>query len=145
MKAVVQRVSKAQVSSGGEVVGRIGKGFMVLFGVHCDDTEDKIAKMAEKIYKLRIFDDADGKMNLSLKDVGGEVLVVSQFTLYGDTEGNNRPSFIKAARPEKALPFYERFVSCLIEKGLKVETGKFGNYMQVELVNDGPTTIIIDI
>lgn len=141
----MQRVSRAKVLLGGKKIGEIKKGFLVLLAIHCNDTEDKIVKMADKIEKLRIFEDKDGKMNLALKEVGGEVLVVSQFTLYGDTEGNNRPSFISAARPEKALPFYEKLVKLLAGKGLKVETGEFGAYTELDFVNDGPTTIIIEI
>ena len=145
MRAVIQRVSRAKVSVGGEKVGEIKKGFLLLLGIHRDDDEAKISKLADKIEKLRIFEDKEGKMNLALKDVSGEILVVSQFTLYGDTEGNNRPSFIEAARPEKALPFYEKLVRLLAEKGLKVETGRFGSHMELDFINDGPTTIIIEV
>lgn len=145
MRIVIQRVSRAKVSVGGETIGEIKKGFLVLLGIHRDDEENKLSKLADKIEKLRIFEDKEGKMNLALKDVGGEVLVVSQFTLYGDTEGNNRPSFIAAARPGKALPFYEKLVRLLAEKGLKVETGRFGSHMELDFINDGPTTIIIEI
>jgi D-aminoacyl-tRNA deacylase len=118
---------------------------LLLLGIHRDDEEGSLLKLADKIEKLRIFEDKEGKMNLALKDVGGEILVVSQFTLYGDTTGNNRPSFIKAARPEKALPFYEKFVKLLSDKGFKVETGRFGSHMELDFINDGPTTIIIEI
>jgi D-tyrosyl-tRNA(Tyr) deacylase len=144
MRAVIQRVKKASVSIGGKAVGQIGSGLLVLFAVHVDDTEDKIAKLAEKILKLRIFSDTEDKMNLSVKDIGGEILVVSQFTLYGDAAGGNRPSFIESAKPDKALPFYEKFVKYLRES-IKTATGEFGAYMDVELVNDGPTTMIIDL
>jgi D-aminoacyl-tRNA deacylase len=144
MRAVIQRVKKASVSIAGKVVGQIGSGLLVLFAVHIDDTEDKITKMAEKILKLRIFSDAEDKMNLSVKDVGGEILAVSQFTLYGDVAGGNRPSFLVSAKPEKVLPFYEKFVKYLAEN-IKTATGEFGAMMEVELINDGPVTIIIDI
>lgn len=145
MRAVVQRVTNAQVSIEGSVVGKIDKGLLVLFAVHVDDREEMIGKMADKISKLRIFEDRDEKMNLSLEDIKGEVLVVSQFTLYGDTKKGNRPSFIESARPEKAIPFYEGFIEKLKEKNIKVQSGKFGADMQVELVNDGPVTVIIDL
>jgi D-tyrosyl-tRNA(Tyr) deacylase len=145
MRAVIQRVSRAKVSVDSKTIGEIKKGFLVLLGVHCDDAEEKVIKLADKIEKLRIFEDAEGKMNLALKEVGGQILVVSQFTLYGDTTGNNRPSFIEAARPEKALPFYEKLVKLLADKGFRVETGKFGAYMELDFVNDGPTTIIIEL
>lgn len=144
MRAVVQRVNRAQVSVEENIIGKIGKGLLILLAVHIDDTEDMIEKMADKIFKLRIFENSDQKMNLSLADIGGELLVVSQFTLYGDTKKGNRPSFIESARPEKAVPFYEKFVTILRGKRLKVETGEFGAKMLVELVNDGPVTIIID-
>jgi len=145
MRVVIQRVSRASVSIDNEIVGKINKGFLALFAVHVDDDEKMIEKMADKISKLRIFEDSDEKMNLSLIDVEGEILVVSQFTLYGDTKKGNRPSFIESARPEKAIPYYEKFIRELKNKNLKVETGKFGADMQVELVNDGPVTIIIDL
>ncbi|MDA3839769.1 MAG: D-aminoacyl-tRNA deacylase [Patescibacteria group bacterium] len=145
MRAVIQRVSSAQVSVDDSIIGKIDKGLLVFFAVHVDDTEKMIEKMADKILKLRIFEDSEEKMNLSLEDTEGEILVVSQFTLYGDTKKGNRPSFIESARPEKAIPFYEKFVTILKEKNIKVEAGKFGADMQVELINDGPVTIIIDI
>lgn len=145
MRAVIQTVSSASVKVDGEVIGQINKGYLVLLAIHVADSEDKIAKMADKIAGLRIFTDADDKMNLSLKDVGGEVLLVSQFTLYGDTKKGNRPSFIDSARPDKAIPMYEKIIDLLKEKGLKVETGRFGAMMSVSLVNEGPTTIIIDL
>jgi D-aminoacyl-tRNA deacylase len=144
MRAVIQRVKRAKVSVAGKVISEIGPGLLVLFAVHTDDTEDKIAKMAEKVLKLRIFSDAEDKMNLSVKDIGGEILVVSQFTLYGDTAGGNRPSFIESAKPEKALPFYQKFVKYLAEN-IKTSTGEFGAMMEVELINNGPVTIIIDL
>jgi len=145
MRVVVQRVINAQVGVGGEIVGKINKGLLVFFAVHIDDTEKMIEKMADKILKLRIFEDKEEKMNLSLEDVGGDILVVSQFTLYGDTRKGNRPSFIESARPEKAIPFYEKFIEKLGERNIKVESGQFGADMKVELINDGPVTIIIDL
>ncbi|MGM0495772.1 MAG: D-aminoacyl-tRNA deacylase [Bacillota bacterium] len=145
MRVVVQRVKNANVKVQEEIVGEVGTGLLVLFAVHKDDTEDKIKKMADKVLNLRIFSDEAGKMNLSLLDVSGEVLVVSQFTLYGDTKKGKRPSFVDSARPEKAIPMYENFVSYIREKGIKTETGKFGEEMEVGLVNDGPTTILIDL
>ena len=125
-------------------IGRIGKGFVVLVGFTSSDTDEKAEWMAEKIHGLRLFLDHDEKMNLSLADVGGEVLVVSQFTLYGNAEKGRRPSFIEAARPEQAIPLYEKFISSLESKGLRVATGEFGAMMEVELVNDGPTTLWIE-
>ena len=118
---------------------------MILLAIHNEDTEDMIVKMADKIEGLRIFTDENDKMNLSLKDVRGEILVVSQFTLYGETKKGNRPSFTDSAKPVKAVPYYEKVVSTLKDKGFKVETGYFGAMMQVSLVNVGPTTIIIDL
>jgi len=145
MRAVIQRVKKAGVSVNGEIIGQISKGLLVLLAVHQDDEELVIKKMADKILNLRIFNDDQGKMNLSVKDVGGEIMVVSQFTLYGDCRKGNRPSFIKSAKPKKAIPFYEKFVEYTKEQGIRCETGKFGAMMEVELVNDGPVTIIIDL
>ncbi len=145
MRAVIQVVSSANVKVDSKTVGDINKGFLVLLAIHNDDMEDKIEKMADKIADLRIFTDEDDRMNLSLKDVGGEILVVSQFTLYGDTKKGNRPSFLESAKPVKAVPYYEKLVSLLKNKGFKVETGQFGAMMQVSLVNEGPTTIIIDL
>lgn len=145
MRCVVQRVKNAKVEVEGEIVGEIGKGLLVLFAVHLDDTEDKIKKMSAKILDLRIFSDEEDKMNLSVRDIDGEILVVSQFTLYGDCRKGNRPSFIDSARPEKALPFYEEFVSYIKDKIGKIEEGKFGAAMEVSLVNDGPVTVIIDL
>ena len=144
MRCVIQRVTEASVTTGGEVVGKIGKGFMVLVGVSTEDTEKDVRYMAEKVPNLRIFEDADGKMNLSLKDVGGAILAVSQFTLYGDARGGRRPSFITAARPEEANALYERLVAAWREQGLTVETGRFRTDMQVALVNDGPVTLLMD-
>lgn len=144
MKSVVQRVSKASVTVDGAVTGSINNGLLVLLGIHQDDTVDKIDWMAEKIAKLRIFEDEEGKMNRSVMDVGGAVLIVSQFTLYGDLKKGTRPSFIEAARPEVAIPIYESMIEKLRSLGLHVETGVFGAMMDVSLVNSGPVTIIIE-
>ena len=144
MRCVIQRVTEASVTTGGEVVGRIGKGFMVLVGVSVDDTDRDVKYMADKVPNLRIFEDDEGKMNLSLKDVGGAILAVSQFTLYGDARGGRRPGFTAAARPEPANELYERLVAAWREQGLTVETGRFRTDMQVALVNDGPVTLLMD-
>lgn len=144
MRAVIQRVRRASVTIDGTVVGRIEQGLLVLFGVHTSDSRSRISWMAEKLSGLRIFEDTDGKMNLSIQDVKGSMLVVSQFTLYGDCEKGRRPSFIEAARPEVAEPIYEEFVQALRALGVPVETGRFGADMQVELCNDGPVTLVID-
>ncbi len=145
MKALVQRVERAQVSVEGEVVGRIGPGLCVLVGVTHDDTTVQADKMANKLMKLRIFDDDEGKMNRSVADVDGQILVVSQFTLYGDGAKGNRPSYIAAARPEQAEPLVEQVVERLRSEGMKVETGRFRTAMKVELVNDGPVTIALEL
>jgi len=145
MRAVIQRVKNANVKVDDKIVGEIGKGLLVLLAIHEDDKEEVIQKMAEKIINLRIFSDSDEKMNLALKDVEGEILVVSQFTLYGNCNKGNRPSFIESAKPDKAIPFYEKFVEYLRKQGIKCETGKFGADMKVELINDGPVTIILDL
>ena len=129
---------------GGTAVGKIGKGFALLVGFTANDTPATTEWMAEKVFGLRVFLDADEKMNLSLSDVGGEVLVVSQFTLYGNAERGRRPSFIDAARPEVAIPLYEKFIAELRSKGLNVATGEFGALMEVDLVNEGPTTLWIE-
>ncbi|MGE5749728.1 MAG: D-aminoacyl-tRNA deacylase [Gemmatimonas sp.] len=144
MRVLLQRVSRAQVRVGDRVTGRIGKGFLLLVGMTHADTREQVEWMAEKVSGLRLFSDAEDKMNLALADVGGEVLVVSQFTLYGDAVKGRRPSFIDAARPETAIPLYEAFVAALRAKGLKVETGEFGAMMDVELVNDGPVTLWLE-
>lgn len=144
MRAVLQRVTRARVVIGGEVAGEIGPGFLVLLGVTHDDTPDQARWLADKVVGLRVFNDADGKMNLGLADVGGSVLVVSQFTLYGDCGKGRRPSFIDAARPETAIPLYEAFVNAVRAQGIPTATGRFGAMMQVELVNDGPVTLIVD-
>ena len=144
MRAVVQRVARARVTVNGEITGEIGEGLLVLLGVSDRDSEADADYLAGKIAKLRIFDDAGGKMNLAVTDVGGAVLAVSQFTLYGDARGQNRPSYIHAARPELARPLYEHFVQQIRTLGLQCETGRFQEMMQVELVNDGPVTILLD-
>ena len=146
MKAWVQRVTEASVEIGGETVAEIGKGYLVLFGVTHDDTEAKADSLARRLVKLRIFEDVDGKTNRSVVDVGGSVLVVTQFTLYADTEHGNRPGFSDAARPDLAVPLYERFVAQLratLGEG-RVMTGRFGADMKVELLNDGPFTLMLD-
>lgn len=143
MKLVVQRVKKAKVKriSDGQTVGEIGKGLFVLLGVKREDTEKDAETLAEKLFKLRVMSDAEDKMNLTVSQVDGEILVVSQFTLYADTTGGNRPSFIDAALPDDAKKIYEYFIDKLKQKGLKVETGSFGDYMEIESVLDGPVTI----
>ncbi len=145
MKAVVQRVKRASVTVDGEVTGSIEQGLLVFLGIHQDDTDEMIEKMAGKIAKLRIFEDDEGKMSRSVQDIEGAVLIVSQFTLYGDVRKGNRPSFIESARPEKAEPMYEAVVKSIREQGLPVETGRFAAMMDVELVNDGPVTILIEL
>ncbi len=144
MRAVIQRVSRAKVSVGGETIGEIGKGILVLLGVSRNDTEKEAIYLLEKIINLRIFEDAEDKMNLSLLNIQGELLVVSQFTLYGDARKGRRPSFIEAGAPETAKRFYEFFVSEAQRQITKVETGRFQAMMDVELVNDGPVTILLD-
>ena len=144
MRAVVQRVRHASVRVEGEVVGAIGHGLLVLLGVDVSDASTDAAYLAEKIIGLRIFNDAEGKFNLSLEDVGGAVLLVSQFTLHGDCRKGRRPSFIAAARPELAIPLYERVGALLREKGVEVANGIFGAHMEVELLNDGPVTLLLD-
>ena len=144
MRVVLQRVSSASVTVDGRVTGKIDRGFLLLVGWTHGDTPAQNAWMAEKVVGLRLFADADGKMNLALGDVGGAMLVVSQFTLYGDAEKGRRPSFIAAARPEAAIPLYEDFVAQVRKTGLKVETGEFGAMMDVALVNDGPVTLVLE-
>ena len=144
MRAVLQRVSKAEVSVEGRVIGSIAHGFVVLLGVAKDDSEKDAAYIADKTLGLRVFADEAGKMNLALKQVGGELLVISQFTLLADTESGRRPSFIRAAAPDEAKRLYEHFLSLVRNGGVKVETGEFGAMMAVSLVNDGPVTIILD-
>ncbi|WP_010586649.1 D-aminoacyl-tRNA deacylase [Schlesneria paludicola] len=144
MRAVVQRVSRAKVTVAGEVVGEIERGLLVLLGVSEDDTQDDASYLAEKIVSLRIFPDDDEKMNRSLLDVAGRMLVVSQFTLYGDCRKGRRPSFIKAARPEQADNLYRIFVAEVQGRGVPTATGRFQTHMDVELVNDGPVTLLVD-
>jgi D-tyrosyl-tRNA(Tyr) deacylase len=144
MRVIVQRCKEAQVTVEGRVVGRIGHGLMVLVGVTHDDTEQDAKYVADKVAGLRIFEDEEGKMNLSVLDVGGAVLSVSQFTLYGDTRKGKRPNFMSAARPEHARPLYERFNELLRGQGLVVETGAFGEMMDVTFTNWGPVTLIVD-
>ncbi len=144
MRAVVQRVSQGEVSVNGEITGSIAKGLMVLLGVHRDDSEKEADYLADKISTLRIFEDDDDKMNLSLKDVGGSMLVVSQFTLYGDCRKGRRPSFIEAAPPENADRLYNAFIDSVRFKGIRVETGRFQTHMDVTLTNDGPVTLIVE-
>jgi D-tyrosyl-tRNA(Tyr) deacylase len=144
MRIVLQRVSRARVTVEGEVTGEIGRGLLLLAGFTDGDGEDAVAWMADKVAGLRIFPDDEGKMNRSVQEVGGGLLVVSQFTLYGDARKGRRPSFIEAARPEVAIPLYERFVQVLRATGLHVGTGRFGAMMDVELVNDGPVTLILE-
>ncbi len=144
MRAVLQRVKHASVKVDGEVIGNISDGLLVLLGIRGTDTEKELDWMVKKVAGLRIFTDDDGKMNRSLQDVGGEMLVVSQFTLYGDCIKGRRPSFTDAARPEKAIPLYEEFVYRVKKLGITVETGEFGADMKVELLNDGPVTLVVD-
>ena len=144
MRVVLQRVSKAGVTIEGRLAGQIGRGFCLLVGFTHGDTAAQVDWMAEKVAGLRLFSDAEGKMNLGLEEVGGGVLVVSQFTLYGSSTKGRRPSFIDAARPETAIPLYQRFVGALRDRGLEVATGEFGADMQVEIHNDGPVTLILE-
>lgn len=145
MKIVLQRVSEASVLVNNEQVGAISQGLMLLVGIHEGDTEEQMKWIAEKILKLRIFDDEDGKMNLSVQDVEGEILVVPQFTLYGDYEQGNRPSYFEAAGPEKATELYEDLVTYFKSNSdLNIETGRFGAYMDVQLHNDGPVTLVLE-
>ncbi len=144
MKAVLQRVSRANVTVAGQVVGEIGRGLLVLLGVEQGDTQADVQQLADKAVQLRIFDDADGKMNLALADVGGAMLVVSQFTLLGDCRKGRRPSFIRAAPPEVAERLYESFIAAVGAQGIPVATGRFRATMHVELVNEGPVTLILE-
>jgi len=145
MKVVIQRVRKASVSVDGSVIGAIEKGVLVLVGIHGEDTRETVQWVSDKIIKMRIFDDGEGKMNLSAEDINGEFLIVPQFTLYGDASKGNWPSYTEAADPDKAEELFDEMVGYLEEtSSLKVETGRFGAYMNVELVNDGPVTIILE-
>ena len=145
MKLVVQRVKNSSVTVDNKIVGKIDKGYMVLLGVGPDDTEEIADYLVQKLVKLRIFEDENGKMNLSIKDIDGELLIISQFTLYADCNSGNRPSFVNAAKPEKANQLYEYFIQKCKEQNIrKVESGIFGADMKVELLNDGPVTIILE-
>jgi len=144
MRIVLQRVASASVTVDGEIIGKIGTGFLILFGVGHDDTEEDCRRLGDKICGLRIFSDENDKINLDLDSVGGSLLVVSQFTLYADCRKGNRPNFIQAAKPDKANALYEYFVEYLRSKGKHVETGSFGADMKVELLNDGPFTVILE-
>lgn len=144
MKLVIQRVIESQVTIDGQVKGKIQKGFMVLVGFCEGDTKEIVDKMVDKMIGLRIFEDENGKMNLSLEDVKGSLLSISQFTLYADCKKGRRPSFIKAAKPDVAIPLYDYFNQRIISKGISLETGVFGADMKVSLINDGPVTIILD-
>lgn len=144
MKVVVQRVKNASVTIEGNVHGKINEGFLVLLGITSTDSREDVDYLVKKVCNLRVFEDENGKMNLSLKSINGELLIISQFTLYGDCSDGNRPSFIDAARPEKAIPLYEYFIEECKKQIDVVETGVFGADMKVELLNDGPVTIIID-
>ncbi len=144
MRVLVQRVARAEVRVGGRVAGRVDRGLLLLVGITHADGEAELAWMADKVLGLRVFADAEGKMNLDVGEAGGAVLAVSQFTLYGDARRGKRPSFVDAARPEAAEPLYERFVALLRGRGARVETGVFGAMMEVELVNDGPVTLWLE-
>ncbi len=144
MRVVIQRVTQASVSVKNQVVGKINKGFLVFIGIQKGDTREQASYLANKVSHLRIFEDTQGKMNLALADVGGEILAISQFTLAGDTSRGNRPGFETAARPEEAEPLYEYFVECLRQAGHHVETGIFQTDMKVSLINDGPSTFILE-
>ena len=144
MRIVLQRVSRAKVTVDGRVTGEIGRGLLLLVGFTDGDTDDALAWMADRVAGLRVFPDDEGRMNRSVQEVDGGLLVVSQFTLYGDTRKGRRPSFVEAARPEVAIPLYERFLQMLRATGRPVQTGEFGAMMDVELVNDGPVTLILE-
>ena len=144
MRAIIQRVSEARVRVEGEIIGEIGKGYLVLIGVEDGDGEKDFQYIATKVPNMRSFEDENEKMNLSILDVGGQILAVSQFTLLGDARSSRRPSFIQAARPETANPMYERLVKHWRDMGIHVETGKFGAHMEVSLINDGPVTMLLD-
>ena len=144
MRAVVQRVTSASVTVEGETVGAVGPGLMVLIGVSKEDTDKDLKYIVDKVQNLRVFDDENGVMNRSILDVGGSILAVSQFTLYGDARGGRRPSYIRAAKPEEANALYEKLVAAWREKGIPVETGRFRTEMRVSLTNDGPVTILLD-
>lgn len=144
MRAVLTRVKHASVTIDGKVHGQIGEGFLILLGITHEDTEAQAVKLADKLTGLRIFEDENGKMNRGLDEVKGELLIVSQFTLYGNCKKGRRPEFLAAARPEVAIPLYEKFVALCRAKGFRTETGEFGAYMQVDSLNDGPLTLVVD-
>ena len=144
MRAVLTRVKHASVTIDGKVHGQIGEGFLILLGVTHEDTEAQAVKLADKLTGLRIFEDENGKMNRGLDEVKGELLIISQFTLYGNCKKGRRPEFLAAARPEVAIPLYEKFVQECRSEGFHTETGEFGAYMQVESLNDGPLTLVVD-
>ena len=144
MRAVLTRVKHASVTIDGKVHGQIGEGFLILLGITHEDTEAQAVKLADKLTGLRIFEDENGKMTRGLDEVKGELLVVSQFTLYGNCKKGRRPEFLAAARPEVAIPLYEKFVELCRAKGFHTETGEFGAYMQVDSLNDGPLTLVVD-
>lgn len=144
MRLLIQRVSKASVKVEGKCVGKINKGFLVFLGITHGDTKDNVDYLVNKLYNLRVFEDENEKMNLSIKDINGEILIVSQFTLYADTSHGNRPSFINAAKPDEANELYEYFIEKAKQTGLKIEAGIFGADMKVELLNDGPVTILLE-
>lgn len=144
MRAILTCVKSASVTVDGNEIAKIGKGFLILLGVTHEDTEAQAVKLADKLMGLRVFEDENGKMNRSLEDVNGEVLIVSQFTLYGNCKKGRRPEFLSAARPDVAVPLYEKFIQLCRDKGIHVETGEFGAYMDVVSVNDGPMTLIVD-
>lgn len=144
MRILIQRVAEASVSVEGQVCGAIGKGLLIFLGIHREDKPEAAAWLASKALGLRLFADAEGKMNLSLKEIGGEALVVSQFTLYGNCLNGRRPDFIQSAQPDIAIPLYEKFVNEIKRELGSVQTGKFGAYMEVSLVNDGPVTFLIE-
>ena len=144
MRAVLTRVKHASVTIDGKVHGQIGEGFLILLGITHEDTEAQAVKLADKLTGLRIFEDENGKMNRGLEEVNGQLLIVSQFTLYGNCKKGRRPEFLAAARPEVAIPLYEKFVQLCRDKGFHTETGEFGAYMQVDSLNDGPLTLVVD-
>ena len=145
MRALIQRVNRASVTVDGEVVGEIGRGLCVFVGVTHSDDEAVAEKLAERVWRLRVFDDEAGFMNVAVGEAGGEVLIVSQFTLYGDTRKGRRPSWVAAARPEQAEPLIDRFTAAMTDLGARVATGRFAAHMHVELVNDGPVTVTVEI
>ena len=145
MRALIQRVTSASVKVDEEIVGKIGKGFLIFLGVYEEDTEEKIEKLTKKIVNLRIFNDENDKMNLSIKEVKGEILLISQFTLCADTRKGNRPSFVSAKNPKEANVIYEKTIESIRNEGIIVEKGIFGADMKVELLNDGPVTILLDV